>query len=31
MTVGVVDKVQAHVDAAQAGQTRALVINSDVW
>ena len=31
MTVGAVDKVQAHVDATQAGQTRALVINSDVY
>ena len=31
MTVGAVDKVQAHVDATQAGQTRALVINSNVY
>jgi hypothetical protein len=31
MTVGAVDKVQAHVDATQAGQTRPLVINSDVY
>jgi hypothetical protein len=30
-TVGAVDKVQAHVDATQAEQTRALVINSDVY
>jgi hypothetical protein len=30
-TVGAVDKVQARVDATQAGQTRALVINSDVY
>jgi hypothetical protein len=30
-TVGAVDKVQAHVDAAQAGQTRPLVVNSDVY
>jgi hypothetical protein len=30
-TVGAVDKVQAHVDATQAGQTRALVVNSDVY
>jgi hypothetical protein len=30
-TVGAVDKVQAHVNATQAGQTRALVINSDVY
>jgi hypothetical protein len=31
MTVGAVDKVQAHVDAAQSGQTRPLVVNSDVY
>jgi len=31
MAVGAVDKVQAHVDATQAGQTRPLVINSDVY
>jgi hypothetical protein len=31
MTVGAVDKVQAHVDATQAGQSRPLVINSDVY
>ena len=31
IAVGVVDKVQAHVEATQAGQTRALVINSDVY
>jgi hypothetical protein len=31
LTVGAVDKVQAHVDATQAGQTRPLVINSDVY
>ena len=30
-TVGAVDKVQAHVDAMQAGRTRPLVINSDVY
>ena len=30
-TVGAVDKVQSHVDATQLGQTRALVINSDVY
>jgi hypothetical protein len=30
-TVGAVDKVQAHVAATQSGQTRALVINSDVY
>ena len=30
-TVGAVDKVQAQVDATQSGQTRALVINSDVY
>jgi hypothetical protein len=30
-TVGAVDKVQAHVDATQAGETRALVVNSDVY
>ena len=30
-TVGAVDKVQAHVEATQAGQTRALVVNSDVY
>jgi len=29
-TVGTVDKVQAEVNATQAGQTRALAINSDV-
>ena len=29
--VGAVDKVQAHVDATQAGQTRALAVNSDVY
>jgi hypothetical protein len=29
--VGAVDRVQAHVDATQAGQTRALVVNSDVY
>jgi hypothetical protein len=29
--VGAVDKVQAHVDATQAGQTRALVVTSDVY
>jgi hypothetical protein len=31
MTVGAVDKVQAHVDATQAGQARPLLINSDVY
>jgi len=30
-TVGTVDKVQAEVNATQAGQTRALAINSDVY
>ena len=30
-TVGAVDKVQAHVEATQAGQTRALVVNSEVY
>ena len=30
-TVGTVNKVQAHVDATQAGHTRALVVNSDVY
>src|SRR6476620_11184166 len=31
ITVGAVDRVQLHVDATQAGQTRPLVINSDVY
>jgi hypothetical protein len=31
LTVGAVDKVQARVDATQAGQTRPLVINSDIY
>src|SRR6478609_1587709 len=31
MAVGAVDRVQAHVDATQAGQTRPLVINSDIY
>lgn len=31
MAVGAVDKVQAHVDDTQSGQTRALVVNSDVY
>jgi hypothetical protein len=31
MSVGGVDKVQAHVEATQAGQTRALVVSSDVY
>ena len=31
ITVGAVDKVQAQVEATQAGQTRALVIKSDVY
>jgi hypothetical protein len=31
MTVGAVGKVQAHVEATQAGQTRALVVNSDLY
>jgi hypothetical protein len=30
-TVGVVDKVQAQVEATQAGQTRALVVQSEVY
>jgi hypothetical protein len=30
-TVGAVDKVQAHVDATQAGETRALAVNSNVY
>jgi hypothetical protein len=30
-TVGIVDKVQALVNATQAGQTRALAINSEVY
>ena len=30
-TVGAVDKVQAHVDATQAGQTRPLAISSEVY
>ena len=30
-TVGAVDKVQAHVEATQAGQTRALLLKSDVY
>jgi hypothetical protein len=31
ITVGAVDKVQAQVDATQAGETRALAVNSDVY
>jgi hypothetical protein len=31
VTVGSVDKVQAHVDATQAGQTRVLATKSDVY
>jgi hypothetical protein len=31
MTVGAVDRVQAHVDAAQTGQTRPLAIDLDVY
>ena len=31
MTVGAVDKVQAQVEATQAGQTRALVVKSEVY
>jgi hypothetical protein len=31
ITVGAVDKVQAQVDATQAGQTRPLVANSDIY
>jgi hypothetical protein len=31
MAVGAVDKVQAHVDATQAGETRALAANSDLY
>jgi hypothetical protein len=30
-TVGAVDKVQARVDATQSGQTRPLVVNSEVY
>ena len=30
-TVGAVDKVQAQVEATQAGQTRALVVKSEVY
>jgi hypothetical protein len=30
-TIGAVDKVPAHVEATQAGQTRPLVVNSDVY
>jgi hypothetical protein len=29
--VGAVDKVQAHVDATQAGETRALAVSSGVY
>ena len=31
MTVGAVDKVQAHVEATQAGQSRALVVKSEIY
>ncbi len=31
MTVGAVDKVQAQVEAMQAGQTRALVVKSEIY
>ena len=31
MTVGAVDKVQAQVEATQAGQTRALVVKSEIY
>jgi hypothetical protein len=31
ITVGAVDKVQAQVEATQAGQTRALIVKSDVY
>jgi hypothetical protein len=31
ITVGAVDKLQAHVEATQAGQSRPLVVNSDVY
>jgi hypothetical protein len=31
ITVGAVDKVQAQVEATQAGQTRPLVVNSDAY
>ena len=31
ITVGAVDKVQAQVEATQAGQTRALVVKSEVY
>src|SRR5580704_6834116 len=30
-TIGAVDKVQAHVEATQAGQTRGLVVKSEVY
>ena len=31
MTIGAVDKVQAHVEATQAGQTRGLVVKSEIY
>jgi hypothetical protein len=31
VTIGTVDRVQAHVDATQAGQTRTLAVSSDVY
>jgi hypothetical protein len=31
ITVGAVDKLQAHVEATQAGQSRPLVVNSDIY
>jgi hypothetical protein len=31
ITVGTVDKVQVQVEATQAGQTRALVVKSEVY
>ena len=30
-TVGAVDKVQAHVEATQAGKTRGLVVKSEIY
>ena len=31
ITVGAVDKVQAHVEATQAGQSRGLVVKSEIY
>ena len=31
ISVGAVDKVQAHVEATQAGQTRALGVKSEIY